>query len=44
MIYLIIIKLHKFSEKLIIEDTIEMTVLFGIFIFSGGNSVNQFGD
>lgn len=33
----------QFSGKLVIEDTIEMTVLFSSVAVSGGNSVNQFG-
>lgn len=34
---------HRFSGKLVIEDTIEMTVLFSSVAVSGGNSVNQSG-
>lgn len=35
---------HRFSGKLVIEDTIETTVLFGSVAFSGGNCVNHSGD
>lgn len=35
---------HRFSGKLVIEDTIEMTILFGSLAYSGGISVNRFGD
>lgn len=30
---------HRLSGKLVSEDTIEMTALFGSLAFSGGNSV-----